>query len=169
MRTRLASAVVLLAGWLGVNLDANAAVFMRVEGLNGEVTAKGYEGWFKLEFFQVGHAVPPSKGQSPFEPLSVRKPVDSGSVWFAANAASGKRFHTVTVDHTIPGAAGETPIYRVVLRDVTLESYQVVGGETSHRPAESFALRYSRIEWIYFPTGRPPARSSWDVLTNTAF
>jgi|DewCreStandDraft_4_1066084.scaffolds.fasta_scaffold83294_2 type VI protein secretion system component Hcp len=168
MRARLVSAMVLLAGSLCVIPDADAWVYMRVDGLNGDVTAKGREGWFRLLSFQVGHAAPPSKGLLPFQPLGVSKAVDSGSVWFAAHAANGKRLPAVTVDFTV-SSADEPLLYRVVLRDVALENYKVVGYDNSGKPEEAFELRYSRIEWTYFPPGKPPIQYRWDVATGTPY
>jgi type VI secretion system secreted protein Hcp len=149
--------------------------YLKVDGIDGDVSVPGITSGSAALSFSLGHSVTAATaggaGRVVFESVSVQKYLDKSSPLLALRCAGGTSIRTVTLLGLSPD--GRSVIYRVNLTEATITSVQV-GGATGGVPSESVSFSFERIEWIYTPQKPdgslgPPVRAGWDRVNNVAF
>jgi type VI secretion system secreted protein Hcp len=145
---------------------AEAAIFMRLEGVLGESTEAGHQGWIELSsFYQHNAAVEGGivgSGQ-------LTKRMDKSSPKLAEGLALGRVFPELELE--VARTEGETRrLFRLVLRNVEIFSYRMWGAGESPG-TEHVAFLFEWAEWTYVEmdgSGRPLAnhKAQWDFLRN---
>jgi len=126
-------------------------IYMKIDGVEGDVVAKGYEKWIEVYSYSFGGAVTPptsggGAGKSFFNPMYVDFPVSSGVPKTMFFAMAGRNIKSVTV--VVVGNLGDQQREhsRYVLQNVLISSYSVSGSDGS-RPTENLSFNFERITW----------------------
>lgn len=152
--------------------------FLKVEGIEGEATRKGFEKQIEIMSFSLGAANPTSigsgggggSGKATLSSLSLMKTSDKSSPVLFQSCCQGKHFPKATV--TLHKAGGDEAVDYLVyeLERVYVESIQWSGssGGGDDRPSESLSLAFGKITVTYTEqtqTGAKgsPVVGSWDV------
>lgn len=137
------------------------AIYMKIEGIDGNITAKSHEKWIEiLEFsFGLGRAITSTEpghqsnreGTIPsFTEITVRKVVDETSPKIFLEACIGKA-QTKPIQMEFCHSGDTLLKYASFkLTDVLISSYEIDGRDDGH-PLERFTLNYSAIEMEYIP------------------
>lgn len=151
--------------------------FLKIEGVDGESTAKGYEKWIRIESFSWGASQSISFGSGGREAgkvaitdLSLTKRVDRSSPALFLKTAKGDVVNQVELRLVRTDSKGnyEAPFYQIKLDDVIISSVQTSGGAgADDRPGESISFNFSKIEVGYAVAGGGMQSVSWNIATNS--
>ena len=152
--------------------------FLKLEGINGESTRKGFEKQIELQSFSWGASNPSTIGSSgagggagkaTLSSFSCLKKTDAASPMLFQACCQGKHFPKATV--TLHASGGDEAIDYLVyeFEKVYIDSVQWSGSTGGDdRPAESLSLSFGKVTVTYTPqsdTGAKgsPVVGSWDV------
>jgi type VI secretion system secreted protein Hcp len=115
-------------------------IYMQYEGITGEVTAHGHEGWIELQ------SVQPAERGSLYSKITVTKLTDSTTTQFYRTAQSSKG-KVVLIDFI--DNEGATYL-RLELTDALISNYRPLNskGETE-QSLESLSLNFSKIKYSH--------------------
>lgn len=134
------------------------AVYLKIEGIDGDVTAAGHEKWIECDSMQwgVGRGIHTPTGSSS-ERESSPPSVSEVTVSKAMDAASPKIFTEACVGkakqvdiHLVQTGPNELETYmEYVLTNALISGYSVsTGGD---RPHESLSFNFTKVEMKYTP------------------
>ena len=147
------------------------AIYMKIDGINGEVTAKGHEKWIDVTSMQwgVGRSIASAIGSSmnreaskpSISEVNVTKPMDQSSPYLFTEAVVGKgkkvQIHLCTAGKSL------TAYMEYELEDCMISGYSV-SGSGDDRPHESLSLSFTKLTMTFIeqdkdgnPTNRIPA------------
>jgi type VI secretion system secreted protein Hcp len=155
--------------------------YLKLEGVAGEATRKGFEGWIALESFQLGAANPATIGSATggagagkvsLSPISFIKKTDKASPILFQNCCSGKHSPTATLALNKAGGDSAVQYLKYELKEVFIESISwsgSTGGDDT--PTEAVSLAYGSINVTYTPqkidgTADAAVVAGWDVKAN---
>jgi type VI secretion system Hcp family effector len=145
---------------VAVSSPAFAPIYMKFDGIDGDVTAQGHQGWIDIESYQwgasrAGAAAAPMLRVSANPPtgqgagmITFRKRIDKATPLLARSVASKQRLPRMTVE--LPAPAGQQGYYIYELEDVIVSSV-TPGGQQGAVPMESISMNYSKITWRHMP------------------
>lgn len=156
-----------------------ATIYMKIEGIDGKVTAEGHEKWTEIGSFStgVGRAINSSNpgNQSnreasvpSFSEITVTKDADETSPKLFAEACNGKakkvEFHFCNIGDKVQS------FLEYVLSDVLISGYSLGASSGGGQPSESISFNFSKIEMKYIPyndKNEPgtPIPVSYDLVT----
>lgn len=155
-----------------------ADIFVKLDGIKGEATDKGYEGAIRassihMDLKNAGGTTATggaTAGKAQFGDFVVTKPVDSSSPQLFMNCATGKLIRNAVISLRKPGGEG-VEFLKYTLTDVMISSVSV--SASGDAPTEQVSLSYSRIEIEYKPIGADgkagaPVKSSYDLKSGKA-
>jgi len=156
---------------LPVVLHAEVIGYMKIDGIDGEVTATGYEGHIAILGF--GHSVsrPSYTGDGPigdadFQDIRVIKAINSTSPLLSLMVAKGDVISEVTLYFTRDEGPEKWCYYKIELT----ESVVITGLVPSIGAAagtEMVSFSFGRIRWVAKKTpGDPDIVGEWDVFNN---
>ncbi len=173
----LLGALALLAG---MALPAAVDYYLKIEGIPGESTARGFESQIEVDSWSWGMSqAATAQGRAgtmlgdPTKPFTIVKAIDKASPKLAEALASKQRFPAVTL--TLCRAGGDKQKYmEYKMTDVIISSIRRVAapatpsappaqpatrvGGAQNLPMEEVSFNYGKIEWTYVGGGaRPPA------------
>lgn len=131
------------------------AIYMKIDGIDGDATQEKHEKWITVHSFQWGvgrgisTAVGSAKGRETSEPsvseVVISKEFDSSSVLLCQEGTVGKEGKTVKLDfcRTDTEAA---PYLQIVLTNTLISGYSTSAGG-SGSPSESVSLSFTKIEY----------------------
>lgn len=140
---------------LASGVSTAAPIYMKYEGIDGDVTSSDHRGWIELNSCSLPAlpAPPPAPAPAgvavggPGSAVLVKK-VDKASPLLSKAAATGKVVPSVQVDLPKVTAPGTTPYLRYELKNVMISSYSVSGAGGA-APTESMSLNFTKIEFRY--------------------
>ena len=155
------------------------AIYMKISGVTGSVTTKGYEGAIEvseLDFagvkvpmqMMVGKAVNRALSEPHFGQVSIIKNLDKSSNAFFEAAHNGQAFASLEFDYVSTGA---TPVQysKIMLTNAMVSHYseQNVGSATE-MPKEVIRFCYTKISRTFVPrdsTGQAgsPLTTGYDI------
>lgn len=166
-------AVVALLLWSACPLYAAPVdIFVKIDGIEGEVTSVGRTGQILALGVNTGvqQAVTTgagglSGGQASFTDISIVKRIDKATPKLFVESASGTHFPKVTVEFVRDGAV----FYKVTLSDVIISGVRTNAGSDGVTELVTFA--FGRIAWLYTvygPDGQPMGNvaGGWDLTQN---
>jgi type VI secretion system secreted protein Hcp len=128
-------------------------MYLKLPGIDGEVTDKGHKNEIEILSWSWGASQPGGGGGSrapSVQDITVAKMQDSTSAGLAQAAVSGKVFRKVEI-HLVdrdPNAPVEYLKYE--LKNVFISSYQTGGGGAADPlPVESVSLNFEELKWEY--------------------
>ena len=135
------------------------AIYMKVPGADGSVTASGYEKWIELDSVQFGVGRPVdmttgnmanrASGLPSFSEITVSKETEDSTYGLLNEAVLGTEGKKVELAVVEPGDT-PTEFVKYVMEDVIISSYSM-SASGGGKPHESISLSYSKIE-IAFTT-----------------
>jgi len=168
-------------------------VFMKIDGIPGESTEGGHEGWIELESYSYEVAGPiPSDGlhggRPDFGDLVIMKQLDKSSPKLYEACCNGQHIAEVILE--VCESSGANSVFmRYVLKDVICKhidsssprifkewgsaSPQIFAGapggaivEPESRPVESVSLNFGKIRWEYVTSEGQTVTTGWDTVEN---
>lgn len=150
-------------------------IFMKYDGIDGDVTAAGHEKWIELNSLQFGanrHVTNPTAGSSDREAsapsvseIVVTKVTDAAStnLFRASLFGEGK---SVKIDFCKTDKDAFEPYLQLELENTLVSNYSASSG--GDRPMESLSLNYTKITYNNIGMGAAnetgqPDRAEWDL------
>ena len=145
--------------------DSSTRLFLRVDGVAGDVIDDAHKGELSPESFAISITRALGATRPVLGELRATLPVSTASPKLLVYAASGGRIPKAVL--TI--RSGSQDIGRWILTDVALTSYQTVGNTHGDDVSEQITLSYAKIEFEYSSTLRgEKTRGGWDQRANKA-
>jgi len=169
----------ILCALLALVLNAQAAIFMKLDGVDGESLVKGHENEIEILSWSFGLSNTGSiaagggggAGKVTFQDLSVTKFADKATPVLMLSTANGKHYRQAIL--TLERSA-ERPFvyYRITMEDVIVTSVQTGGSASESRPTESVSFNFAKVKVEYIPqkadgTADAPVVFTWNLATNT--
>ena len=157
-----------------------AEVYLTIEGVEGEATAKGFEGQIVLESFQLGASNPTSigagmgagAGMVELSEFMVSKQTDKSSVPMFLACCRGEHFPNAEV--TIRKAGGEqVEFLKYKFDTIFVSSINWSGGAGVEVPMETLTFAFATVEMSYTPQNADGTMGGaiigkWDAVAVTA-
>jgi len=134
------------------------AIYMKVPGADGSVTASGYEKWIELDSMQfgvgrsvamvTGNMANRASGLPSFSEITVSKETEDSTYGLLNEAVLGKEGKKIELAVVEPGDT-PTEFVKYVLEDAIVSSFSM--SASGGKPHESISISYSKIE-IAFTT-----------------
>lgn len=155
--------------------------FLSIEGIEGETTAKGFEGQIKLDSFSlgahnetsIGEGAGGGAGKVSVSNFNVTKSTDAASPLLFQACCKGQHFPNATV--TMRKAGGDQMVFLEYKFDtVYVEDLQWSGAAGGDEvPMESMSLAFGKVEVTYTkqnPDGSPGGSTvgRWDLMAVSA-
>jgi len=141
-------------GLVGYAIDANAAAYIKFDGVDGEATDANHKEWIEvLSFSQTihrgdsGSSVRTTAGVV-FEDIVLTKELDKSSPKLAESVATGKVIPKVEFELT----SSVGTYYKYELTNVMVTSYSV-SGSADEIPTEQVSLNFEEIKTTYTEYG----------------
>ena len=128
---------------------------MKIDGINGDASAKGHENWVALNSvtFGVDQTVTMKNGVENdrqvgaprFQQVEITKNIDSASPHLFAKSCSGDKAIPQVIIHECRGQDTLTPFVTYTLSNVLISRY-FNHGQTGNNTQESLRLSYTKVE-----------------------
>lgn len=129
--------------------DVDAAAYIKIGDIKGEVAAPGFEDFVKLDYFKIEIDGTASNNKFGFPTISF--PMDKASPKLMLACATNQALDEATVVFTKQGADGsERSYYTITLTNVRVLSYTNERKEAANIPFDSLTLGYTEVEWTYY-------------------
>ncbi len=156
----IAGLLLVLASFALIN-EADGAVFIKFEGVDGESQDAEHKSWSDLVAFSHSISRPSSESGSPrtsgavFHDFTISKELDKSSIKLQESASTGKFFPKVDIHLTANTGKGMVTYYTYELTNVMVTSYSISGSGTSGQvPMEQISLNFGAIKVTYTETGK---------------
>lgn len=157
------------------------AIYVKIDGIEGDVTKKGHENWVDVQSMQfgvdrsistpTGRAANRETSEPNVSEVTLMRELDKSSPLLFKEAVVGRQGKKVQIDLVATGDPGE--LYMTYkLDNVLVSGYTVAANETG-RPTETISLNFSKIEMSYTArdagnTGKAALRCEYDLATAKA-
>ncbi len=149
------------------------ALYLKMDGAQGAVTAKGFEGQIELqdvEFAGVSNSVHMQVGQKldrfntkpSFGQVALLKHLDASSQVFFEAAHSGKVIPSIDIS-TVQTGDPNFMVAKLTLKDVVVTHYSDKQSDGTGKPLELVGLAYTQMQRTYVPRGSDGAAGSQSV------
>lgn len=160
---RFALCIALLALAAFAAGPASAAIYIKYDGIDGEVTAKGHEKWIELHSFQWG--VSNGGGSAQPSEVNVSSFISAASPKLFIATVNGTTIPSATIDF-VTAAQPIQPYLQYELENVLISGYSVSSG--GDRPVESLSLNFTKIKFSYVPMRDDgglgaPITAEWEI------
>ena len=133
-----------------------AGMFIKFEGVDGEVQSGSYRGWCNALSFSQGQSLPDGgagttrqRANVVFEDIVVVKELDKASPKLAEAVCKGTVFPKVEI-HLTRSYTGLVTYYAYELKNVLIVGYRIGGsGYSEHVPTEELSLSFEEIKVAY--------------------
>jgi type VI secretion system secreted protein Hcp len=156
--------------------------YLKIQGVDGESTAHGFEKWIDVLSFSWGAEAPTqvgpgggggmSTGRVQVSAFNLSKRADTSTPILFQYCCAGKHFPSATVVLTKAGGGGQDLKFLTYdFKQVFVTSIQMAGGNTGDSvPMDAVAFSFGAVEISYTPqtvTGGAgsPVRASYDLTT----
>ena len=135
--------------------DAEAAAYLKFDGVDGEALDAEHKGWSDLLSFEQTMSKPGastgssrSRGSVIFEDITLIKELDKSSPKIAESIAMGKVYPSVEFE-LVADYGGSRAVYlKYELTNVMVTSYSI-SGSANEVPTEQFSLNFEEIKVTY--------------------
>lgn len=140
--------VALLFIFSGIS-PADAASYLKIEGIQGESTDNEHKDWIDILSMSSPLSETAATGGRQHKPLTITKAVDKASPMLQRASISGKVFPKVEIHVPASDYGGSRLTYlKYELKNVTVTSYQTGGSAAGDVPMEQFSLTYESIKTL---------------------
>ncbi len=156
--------------------------FLKIDGIDGESTRKGFEKQIPILSFSWGGSNPSTigvtggggGGKGTLSSLNIMKKADSSSPKFFQKCMEGEHIKKAAL--TLNKSGGKSPIdfVKYELENIFVDSIQASGSEGGDdSPMESISLAFGKLTYTYTPqnpdgTKGAPVVGLWDITTVSA-
>ena len=138
---------------------AAATIYLKIEGVNGEVIAKGYEKTIEVQAVSWGMNRVSQNGNgmmvkpcTQVSALELTKPVDTATPVLMTNVVSGMVFPKAKLSFLKQGGAGvPAEFMSLEMNNVTIASLAEATSSGEDQPVENVALKFSSATFSYKP------------------
>lgn len=132
-------------------------IYMHLEGLEGEVTAKGHEKWIEVETSQdsIHRSIAPGakdtsrmRGETSLGDVICSRELDKSSNKLWEFCAKGEPIKKVKIDFCVTVKDKQEPFLKYELENVLVSSYSM-SASGSGKPVESVSFNFTKIEKNY--------------------
>jgi len=156
-------------------------MYMKIDGINGNVTAKGYENWISIEsmHFGVNRSIHTPVGSNrnresgipSISALEITKLIDQSSTNILQQILKGTAIPTVQIDLCTTQSTHQ-PYLQYKLSNVLISNRHIYHEQGQHRPLEVLKLHFTHVEERFTPYStqhRPqsPIISGYDIQKAT--
>jgi type VI secretion system secreted protein Hcp len=160
----------------------SGAVFLQIDGIEGESLDQNHHGWIDVNGFNLG--VSNSSGSSNdgtrstvaanFQAVQVSKGIDKSTPALFLSAVNGQVYPNARLEVCTTGSTSDTNIcfFEVGLKNVNVGSVGT-SGTSDGQSQEAVSLNFEEITWTYStlnpkdPKAAPTITSAgWDLLKN---
>jgi type VI secretion system secreted protein Hcp len=123
-------------------------IYMKIEGVDGSVTAQGHERWIELTSVSAAIAKPAAGGRSTpsVSEIVVTKATDKSTTKLQQAVAQGTFYTDAILEFIDVSTAPQEPYLSYKLTNVLVTSYSMSGDGHSY-PAESLSLNFTRADF----------------------
>jgi len=147
---------------------------MKIDGIDGDVRAKGYEKWIEIDSFSwglnniIGGGSPGAAvGKVHFSDITIMKKAEKGSPFLMLDCAKGQLLPAVQFVLTRVLRDTQQKYYKIELENVLISSFMDSGDNGGDIPTETISLNFSKIHYtIYLEDADrsvKPQTVGWDV------
>ena len=175
-------ASLLLALFTGLFLlpfSADADIFMKINGLNGEATDENHMEWIDVLSVSESLHAPDTgatgstrqRGSVVFDDIVVTKELDKTSPKLREALAQGMVYALIEIEIT-RNCVGQEAIFKYDFINSSLTSVSLQGTDSDALPVEMLSLNFEEIKWVYTELDESCAKqgeveSSWKVEEGT--
>ena len=169
--------------FIGFSDNAFAAIYVKIPGIPGDVTTKGYEGYFEADSFsfgveremkesgEKGGTADINIGVGELQECTISKSLDMTSANLAQFAINGNSPGTAEIEFVEVAGNGEASTYLKYKLDRVFVKSWSTSGDADDRPTEEIAFYYNKIAFVYLPTKDASSTTndntmSWDNVKN---
>lgn len=153
------------------------AIYMKIEGIDGDATHENHKKWIDIDSFQwgmgrgistpSGSALNREASEPSISEITISKSMDSASSKIFTEAATGVKGKKVEFHFVSTGSPGETYI-EYELTDALISGYSV--SSMGDRPTESMSINFTKIQYKFIPKAKDnvegtPVTVSYDMAT----
>jgi len=153
------------------------AIYMQIQGMNGNVTTKGHENWIHVESMHFGLKNPTRtsvgdikdriKGNPIIGEMTVVKEADPSSTYLFTNSLQGKVIPSVKIDICHTGKE-LTPHQQYTLTNVLVSHYEEAHDMSGKNPKEIVRFNFTKIEKSYTSfdsngSAKSPVKAGYDL------
>jgi len=155
------------------------AIYMKIDGINGNVSAKGHENWIELQSVNfgasrhihsnTGHAFDREASKPTFHNITISKYSDISSSDLFTKMCEGKSISQIQIDvcHTDQELS---PHLQYTLHNVIISQISDVVTKSSGNPLENLSLNFTKIEKKFTPRNsqnqsQAPKSAGYDLET----
>ena len=164
-----AFAVALFASRVPFAHAANAAVFLKVDGIGSGQQYQNHKDDFQIKSFSWeesnkggGGGGGGGGGKVSMGDFQLSLKTVAASTKFFAAAASGEHFKKMTLSTELPG--GDLVSWE--LADVLVSGYKVTGPDADGNTLDQLAINFKKIIMTYKPSGQAATQAGWDLNKN---
>jgi type VI secretion system secreted protein Hcp len=151
----LAAALVATFG-MATSAVAASDFFLKLDGIDGESTAIGFENTIEASAFGIDVLPPPTAargsgggtGKVSVHDISITKTFDKSSPKLMESCAKGTHIKEAKLTCRKAGG-GQEPYFVVTMEDVLISSYSTSGASGGDRPMESLSLNFTKVTYEY--------------------
>jgi len=157
-------------------------IFLKLDGITGESTKTGAEGWIEIFSFSNGASNPTSvsfgtgsgAGKVDLSSISLQKQLDISSPFLFANCCAGVHIATgCMIVRESTGATTTQVYFQYDLTEAFVDSISWGGAAGGGKPSESLSLSSKSLMVTYWPqdtTGKLGTQipKGWNQTTNSA-
>lgn len=149
--------------------------FLKLDGIDGEVTAKGYEKWIEVFSFSWGasnsgiSASGGGAGKVSFQDIHFTSGFSKASPLLFLKCATGEHIPTGLLSlRKAGGDANASEFLKIKLEEVLVSSFSDAGAEQGDdRPLEEVSLNFTKIQMQYTAPDGSTTEMGWDVRANS--
>ena len=133
--------------------------FLKLDGIDGEVSAAGFEKWIEVMSFSWGVTNAGTgasgggggAGKASFQDLHFESPTSKASPNLMLACATGKHIQSALLTlRKAGGSDNSAQFMKIRLDDVLISSYQNAGAEQGDdRPLDGVSLNFVKIDFLY--------------------
>lgn len=151
--SRISKSIRLLAAFACITFgSAEAAAYIKFDGVDGESTHKDHKNWcdvasMNMGGHKAGGGASSTATRIEFKEFTVTKKTDRSSPKLMEAVCLGKVFPKVELHLTTEGPDGEHTYYVVEMKNVLVTSYSL-GSSSSAAPVDQMSLNFEEIKVI---------------------
>lgn len=152
--------------------------FLKLDGIDGEVSAKGYEKWIEVFSFSWGASNVGTNasgggggaGKVSMQDIHFTQGFSKASPLLFLKCATGEHIKEGTLSlRKAGGDANASEFLKIKLEDLLVSSVQHAGAERGDEtPMEDVSLNFAKIQMQYTAPDGSTVEMGWDVRSNTA-
>ncbi|MBU9836545.1 Hcp family type VI secretion system effector [Rahnella perminowiae] len=159
---------------------ATESLFMKIEGIKGTVSNKGYEGWISIENMTFGVSSTPNIDNASeqvngagarFDSILFSKVMDSTSTQLTVMVAEGSNISEITLVKVSMQGSKPVEAAKLIYKNCVLSSYNFNAYSAGDIPCENLSFVYGAMSFetnMVEPDGKTSKQGpmGWSVIKN---